>query len=127
MSPTSAGLFTAPDLAQAIHAVLIGAADLYTALPDMPGCLVPDGALGTEYAEAQQAATCHHAAFRAALNSRLRTLADPMAALRTDATLAAMMGMSAAARAGLGREDLRRTAIAFADGIGRLGQQQPAP
>ena len=122
MSPAFAGLFTVPDPAQAIHAVLSGAADLYTTWPEMPGCLVLDGARGTEDAEAQQAATCHRAAFRAALNARLRTLEDSMADLRTDATLAAIMGLSAAARAGLGREDLRRIAIAFADGIGRLGQ-----
>jgi TetR/AcrR family transcriptional regulator, repressor for divergent bdcA len=120
MGPAFAGLFTAPDPAAAVRTVLDSAAALYTAWPDMPGCLVLDGVRGTHDGDAQAAAARHRAAFRETLRARLVALGDPVADLRSDATLTAMMGLSAAARAGLPSEALRATARALAEGLGRL-------
>lgn len=120
MAPAFSGLFTAPDPASAVRVVLLGAADLYTAQPDLPGCLVLDGARGTQDDDARQTAARHCHAFRTALSARLVELGDPVADLRADATLTAMMGLSAAARAGLPRAALQQAARAFAEGISRI-------
>lgn len=120
VAPAFSGMFTATDPAGTVRAVLLAAAEVYTARPGLPGCLVLDGARGTADTEAAATAARHRAAFRAGLLARLQALGDPAAELRSDATLTAMMGLSAAARAGLPPETLRQTAMAMAEGLGRL-------
>ncbi len=99
--------------------VLAAAARVYSADPARPGCLVLDGTRGSTDEAAIDVAQKHKSAFRSAIVSRLDALGDAFADKRADMIVTAMMGLSAAARAGEACENLLSAASAFAEGIAR--------
>lgn len=120
ISPAFAAMTSASDIRSVIDIVLLGAAELYTADERRRGCLALDGARGSSDPEATAIATRHSEAFRSILRTTLAALGDLKADPRADAVVTAMRGLSASARNGSDRSELRIAARAFADGIAAM-------
>lgn len=86
--------------------VLTVAVDLYTS--DASGCLVLSTLTATADVDLQAALAAILNGRRAAMTARLRALGACDADTQSDAITVAMMGLSAAARAGMDRPTLRR-------------------
>lgn len=86
------------------------AADLYTSNPELPGCLVLDGARNSDDPEAKAHAASHREAFTLAMTRRLTDLGDTIPAQRADYITIAMLGLSGAARSGLDSSSIRLSA-----------------
>ena len=113
----AAALAESPRLPRAVENVLLRAAEVYTATPDLPGCLVMDGTRNSTDARAcaltrgLRAATRQH--LRAFIAEERPDDADDLA----DGLMVALAGLSAAARDGMSRQRLRASATILAGGI----------
>ena len=113
----AAALTESLSLPRAIENVLLRAAEVYTATPDLPGCLVMDGTRNSTDAgacaltQALRAATRRH--LRAFIANERPDDADDLA----DGLMVALAGLSAAARDGVPPERLRKSAAILAEGI----------
>lgn len=93
------------------------AAEFYTANPDLPGCLVLDGARNSDDDAAKAHAATHRAASTAAMTQKLTELgAKAPAELATYITIA-MLGLSGAARSGVERDAILQSAETLAQAV----------
>ena len=102
-----------PDPRRGVPALLLAAADAYA--EGALGCLVMEGARGTDAAEAKAACAGARVATRAMLRDYLGSASDPDAAAGLLAT--ALTGLSGAARNGADRQELRAFARVAGEGI----------
>lgn len=90
------------------------AADLYTTDPNLPGCLVLDGARNSDDPAAQAQAAEHRKAFTRAIERRLAELGEEHAADLAHFITIAMLGLSSAARSDIDTHAVKACAGTFA-------------
>ncbi|MEM6311924.1 MAG: TetR/AcrR family transcriptional regulator [Pseudomonadota bacterium] len=95
------------------------AADFYTSDPELPGCLVLDGARNSDDPDAKAHAARHRQAFTLAMRERLADLDAEFPSQMADNITIAMLGLSGAARSGLSASSIRQSAKTLAPALHR--------
>ncbi|MEM6653525.1 MAG: helix-turn-helix domain-containing protein [Pseudomonadota bacterium] len=95
------------------------AADFYTSNPDLPGCLVLDGARNSGDPDARAHAAGHREAFTLAMKKRLIDLGAENPNQQANDITIAMLGLSGAARSGLDFEKIILSAKTLALALNR--------
>ncbi len=110
----AAALGNATTLEDAVRNVLVKAANLYSRSPDQCGCLVLEEARSAICEDAKVTAVSHCNATRVFLDQAFRRLGSADSRGLANYVLTAMTGLSGAARQGVGRKALVKTAESFA-------------
>ncbi|MEM8572215.1 MAG: TetR/AcrR family transcriptional regulator [Pseudomonadota bacterium] len=95
------------------------AADVYTSNPDLPGCLVLDGARNSDDPDAKAHAATHREALTSSMAQRLEVLGAENPTQLADYITIAMLGLSGAARSRLHTDSIRQSAKALALALDR--------
>ncbi len=120
-------LATGDSLEAAISNLFARAAEIYTANPECPGCLILDGTRNCTDPQAQALTSAFRQTTRQLIRDQITTdvpdLTDPEVDSLADYALTILVGLSGSARDGMTAEALRTTAKIAAAGFAQRLQQ----